>query len=186
MLPSTFQKLSPASEKKLLFLAITTFLLAASCMMYFDTLLQNEAAPLGIVSFELAKTLDCSTQILDSWKITEGAMLSAEWSLWFDYIFIIAYAFLLCLIIHRVRRVIWKDQESLGYRLGIDMIRMVVYAGVLDMVENFALLQLFYDDLQSHWSTLAFVTALIKFINIGLAILYILISLVVAGIKKIT
>ncbi|MCH2193404.1 hypothetical protein [Kordia sp.] len=180
------KKLSPSAEKKLLFLAIATFLLAGSCMMYFDTLLKNEIAPMGIVSFELAKTLDYSTQILDSWKSTEGAMQSAEWSLWFDYIFIIAYTLLLCLFIHRVRRNIWTNGESLVNRLGVVMIRIVIYAGVLDMVENFALLQLFYDDLTSHWSTLAFVTATIKFISILLAILYVLISLLIAGIKKIT
>ncbi|WP_420571552.1 hypothetical protein [Kordia sp.] len=186
MLSSIFQKLSPAAEKKLLVLAIATFLLAASCMIHFDTLLKNEVAPLGIISFELAKTLDGSTEILNTWKYTEGALLSAEWSLWFDYVFIITYTLLLCLIIHRVRRTIWKDPETLGYRLGIVVIRTIVYAAILDMVENFALLQLFYGDLQSHWSTLAFVAAAIKFVNITLGILYVVISLLIAGIKKIT
>ncbi|WP_298507796.1 hypothetical protein [uncultured Kordia sp.] len=186
MLSSIFQKLSPAAEKKLLILAIATFILAGSCMVHFDTLLKNDAAPLGIISFELAKTLDCSTQILDSWKTTTGAMQSAEWSLWFDYIFIITYTVLLCLVIHRVRRTVWTNRESLAYRFGIVMIRVVVWAGILDMVENFALLQLFYGDLEPHWSTLAFVTAMIKFICIGLGILYVLIGLLTAGIKKIT
>ena len=93
MLSATFQKLSKASEKKLLFLAITGFLLAASCMLHFDDLLKNELAPYGIVSFELASSLDDSTQILNTWKATEGAMQSAEWSLWFDYIFIITYTY---------------------------------------------------------------------------------------------
>ncbi|MFK7748772.1 MAG: hypothetical protein AB8B65_10295 [Kordia sp.] len=186
MLLSTFKKLSNTSEKKLLILAIATFLLAASCMIHFDTLLKNEVAPLGIISFELAKDLDCSTQILNAWKATDGAMLSTEWSLWFDYIFIIAYTFLLCLVIYRVRRIIWKNPESLAYRLGIVLIRAVIFAGFLDMVENFALLQLFYGDLQTHWSTLAFATALLKFINIGLGIVYVLVSLLTAGIKKIT
>ncbi len=184
MFTSTFKKLSNASEKKLLLLAVLMFLLAASCMVHFDTLLKNDVAPLGIISFELAKTLDCSTKIITSWQATEGAMFSAEWSLWFDYIFMIAYAFLLCLIINRITRIVWKQPESLGYRLGIVLMRMVVFAAFLDAVENFALLQLFYGDLQKHWSTLAFATATIKFINIILAILYVIISLIIAGIKK--
>jgi len=185
MLSAIFKKLSPAAEKKLLILAIASFILAASCMIHFDKLLQNEFAPLGIISLELANSFENATQILNSWKATEGAMLSAEWSLWFDYIFIITYVFLLCLVIRRIRRLVWKNPESLAYRFGKVMIQFTIYAGILDMVENFALLQLFYDNLQSHWATLAFATAMIKFINIALAILYVLIGLVAAGVKKI-
>jgi len=186
MFISPFKKLSNASEKKLLILAIAAFLLAATCMIQFDTLLKNEIAPLGIISFELAKTLDCTTQILASWQATEGAMQAAEWSLWFDYVFIIAYAFLLCLVIHRTTRIVWKNPESLGHRLGVVIIRMVIFAAFLDMVENFALLQLFYGDLQSHWASLAFATATVKFIQIIFGILFVVISLIIAGIKKYT
>lgn len=186
MLSFSFQKLSPTAEKKLLLLAIATFLLAGSCMVHFDTLLKNEFAPFGVISFELANTLENSTQILNSWEATEGAMQSAEWSLWFDYIFIIIYVFLLCLLIHRVRRTVWKNQESLAYKFGIIMMRTVLYAGIMDMVENFALLQLYYGELESHWATLAFVMALLKFINLALGIIYVLIGLLTAGIKKLT
>ncbi|QHI37964.1 hypothetical protein IMCC3317_33470 [Kordia antarctica] len=184
MFTSPFKKLSNASEKRLLLIAFLIFLLAASCMIHFDTLLKNDVAPLGIISFELASTLDCSTKILNSWQATEGAMNSAAWSLWFDYIFMFAYGFLLCLIIHRTARIVWKQPENLGYRLGIVLLRMVIFAVFLDAVENFALLQLFYGDLQSHWSTLAFATATIKFINIIFGILYVIVSLIIVGIKK--
>lgn len=184
MFTSTFKKLSNTSENKLLFLAVLIFLLAGSCMVHFDTALKNEVAPLGIISFELAQTLDGSVKILDSWQATEDALFSAEWSLWFDYIFIITYSFLLCLVIYRTRRIIWKQPENLGYRLGTILIQMVIFAGFLDMVENFALLQLFYGNIQKHWSTLAFATALVKFINIAFGILYVVISLLIAGIKK--
>lgn len=184
MFTPAFKKLSNASEKKLLLLAALIFLLAASCMFHFDTLLQNEVAPFGIISFELAKTLDCSTQIINSWKATEGAMLSAEWSLWFDYVFMIAYAFLLSLILYRVTRIVWKSSESQRYRVGIVLIRMVIFAAFLDAVENFALLQLFYGDLQKHWSTLAFATATVKFCQVGIAILFVMYSLVAYFFKK--
>ena len=185
MFASPFKKLSNTSEKKLLILAIATFLLAATCMFQFDILLQNELAPLGIISFELAKTLDCTTQMLASWQATEGAMLSAEWSLWFDYIFIIAYVLVLSLILHRVTRVVWKQPESQRYRLGIVLIRTTFFAGFLDMVENFALLQLFYGDLQQHWTTLAFATATVKFCFTGIAIVFVIYSLIAYLIKKI-
>ncbi|PTX64003.1 hypothetical protein C8N46_101613 [Kordia periserrulae] len=186
MLSSTFQKLSNTTEKKLLFLAIACFLLAGSCMMHFDEPLKSEVSPLGIVSLELAKTLENATQILNTWNATETAMQAAEWSLWFDYVFIITYVLLLCLMLHRTRRMVWKETTSLAYRIGTVLITMVVFAGLLDMVENFALLQLFYGDLQSHWVHLAFATATIKFINIVIGILYVIISWLMVGIKKLT
>jgi hypothetical protein len=85
-----------------------------------------------------------------------------------------------------VRRTVWTNKDSIAYQLGKGILPTAIYAGVLDMVENFALLQLFYGDLESHWATLAFVTAMLKFINIALGILYVLIGLLVAGIKKIS
>jgi hypothetical protein len=184
MFTSPFQKLSNTAEKRILLIAVLIFLLAGSCMVHFDVLLKNEIAPLGIISFELAKNLDCATQIMNAWQATEGAMLSAEWSLWFDYIFIIAYVLLLSLILHRVTRIVWKQPESQRYRVGIVLIRMTFFAGFLDMVENFALLQLFYGDLQKHWATLAFATATVKFCFIGIALLFVIYSLVAHLIKK--
>ncbi len=186
MFSSPFKKLSKASEKKLLILAITTFLLAGTCMLKFDVLLKTTKAPMGIVSYELAKTVDNADGIIKSWEVVDGAMESAEWSLWFDYIFIITYVLLLCLIIHRVMRFVWTNQESQAYKLGVVMIRMVIFAGFLDMVENFALLKILYNGVQAHWTNLAFVTATIKFIQIIFGILYIIISLIIHGIKKYT
>lgn len=174
MFSSPFQQLSKASEKKLLILAITTFLLAGTCMVKFDVLLKTSEATLGIVSFELAKTVDTADKIIKSWEVVDGAMQSAEWSLWFDYIFIITYVLLLTLLIHKVITNVWTNKESQRHRLGIVLIRMVIFAGVLDMVENFSLLQIFYYDSQTHWVTLAFVAATIKFIQLALGILYVL------------
>ncbi|WP_298419451.1 hypothetical protein [uncultured Kordia sp.] len=184
MFSSPFKKLSNAAEKKLLILAITTFLLAGTCMVQFDVLLKTVEAPLGIISFELARTVDSADAIITSWQAVDGAMKSAEWSLWFDYIFIITYVFLLCLLIHKVMKLAWPNKESQAYRLGTVLIRMVIFAGVLDMVENFALLQIFYDGIQAHWTNLAFVTALLKFIKLALGILYLLVSYLIYLLKK--
>ncbi|EDP98359.1 hypothetical protein U8527_20400 [Kordia algicida OT-1] len=185
MLSSTFQKLSKSSEKKLLFLAITTFMLAGSCMLYFDRFLKTDFAPNKIISFELSSTLKCSQDILMSWQKKEGALQAAEWSLWFDYIFIITYVMFLSLLIHLVRKHVADNSTALAYRLGTVLIGMTMFAGFLDMVENFALLQLFYGDLQKHWTLLAFATASIKFMHIGLGLLYVVIGFGVILLKKI-
>ena len=92
--------------------------------------------------------------------------------------------FLLSLILYRVTRIVWKTPDSQRYRMGIVLIRMVIFAAFLDAVENFALLQLFYGDLQKHWSTLAFATATVKFCQVGIAILFVIYSLVAYFFKK--
>ncbi|WP_156168438.1 hypothetical protein [Kordia zhangzhouensis] len=180
----TFSTLSVTAEKRLFVLTIASFLLAASCMIHFDEPLKSEITPLGIVSFELAKTPEKALQILTLWQTTENAILSAEWSLWFDYIFIITYALLLSLIIGHTQKKCWKSQDGLGFRLGTIMIRMVILAAFLDMVENAALLLLYYGDVKSLWTHLAFAAATIKFIHLMLAIIYIIVSWLVIGFKK--
>ena len=184
MFASPYQKLSKAAEKKLFVLAILIFLLAGSCMIHFDSFLQNEVAPFGIISFELTRTVTLSVEILTSWHTIPQVWLAAERSLWFDYIFMISYALLLTLLIHKTAKTLWKRVENIGYRLGIVLLRATFFAAFLDAVENVALLQLFYGDIQQHWVSLGFTTALLKFIILTLGITYILVSLAVAGIKK--
>lgn len=179
-----FQKLTSSQSNKLLLLAMLSFVLAGSCMLYFDGFLKNEWAPWGIISLELAQTLERTAQIIETWKQTEVAMRAAELSLWFDYLFIISYVFLLCFLIDRVRRLCWNDPNSQGYRLGTVLMQRLVFAGFLDMIENLALLQIFYGDLRSSWASLAYSVAVVKFAIIILGLLYLGICLLFVGIKK--
>lgn len=60
-----------------------------------DKPLQTSAAPSGIVSFELARTLDSSQAMINSWD--ENARLAAAFGLGFDYLFMPIYAVALSL-----------------------------------------------------------------------------------------
>lgn len=186
MLTSPYKKLSKATEKKLLIFSVLFFAIMAALMMYFDTPLQNEKAPHGIISFEFAKTADNASDMLKSWETPAHALASAEKSLWFDYIFMIAYALGLSLIIHLVITKIWKDPEDLYYRLGVSLLWSVFFAAFLDAIENLGLLQLFYGSTNEKWASLAFATASLKFVIIVHCLLYVLLSVVYQGFKKIT
>lgn len=183
MLTSPYKKLTKTAEKKLTRIALVFFLITASAMLYFDAPLKNEHTPLGIVSFEMTRTVDEATTIVNTWKSSEGSKIAAERSLWFDYIFMLAYALLISLILHKVIRYVWKEDTTI-HKIGIILMRGVFFAAFLDAVENFGLLKLYYGDMKQHWMSLASSTAMLKFILLIFAILYVLISLLYKGIKK--
>lgn len=155
-------------QKKILFL----FTIATMAVMNFlDIPLKNEIANNGIVSFELAGSLQNSVDILNSWD--SNAILYAGISLGFDYLFMLMYSLLLYVLIKDISSKFTNDSlVKLGKYLALSML----FAGALDAVENFALIQLYLGDLDEVFSIIAFYSAALKFILIGIGIIFILSS----------
>lgn len=59
-------------------------------MGFFDEPIRGGAAPLGIVSFELAGTPERAAAILDQWAASD-AIEAAWWGTWVDYIYLVIY-----------------------------------------------------------------------------------------------
>ncbi len=98
-----------------------------------DVPLQTDAAPNGIVSFELAWTPEVAQGILDSWD--DGARLFAAFGLGLDYLFMPAYALSLSLGI-----LLLKNGRTGWYsRLAVWMGWGAIAAALFDAVENYAL-----------------------------------------------
>lgn len=113
------------------------FLITSTGMRVFNAPLVTAEAPLGIISFELAGSLEASDRILHSWN--DNAKLHAAISLGFDFLFIPVYVTLLLVSISLttgkptesvpiIRNVAWGIESS------------VVIAGLLDVVENISLI----------------------------------------------
>lgn len=86
----------PQSSRKLLFyffLAMTLVIFAIFRVL--DQPLRTAAAPNGIVSFELARTVAASRSMVDSWDV--NARLFAAFGLGLDYLFMPVYALALSL-----------------------------------------------------------------------------------------
>ncbi len=132
--------------------------------------LDQPLAPNGIVSFELARTLDHATTILNSWSAQ--AKLYAAFGLGLDYLFMPLYAVTISLgvLLTMGRHKSWFGM--LGVWIGWGSLA----AALFDATENFALWHLMLNDLNSVWPQIAFWCASFKFALIAIGLVYALVG----------
>ena len=168
---SPFHYLSKSTEKKLSLILFGLMVVIVVLMRLFDAPLKNEASPQGIVSFELAKDVDWSVAIIDSWD--SFAKASAKRSMTLDFLFLVVYGLFIGLMIHKVNSV-WRSSRF--HTVGIALIYLVFIASFFDILENIALLLLLNGSLEQIWSSTAFYFAILKFFILALALVFIIIS----------
>lgn len=133
--------------------------LASGVMWRFGQVPKTPEAPLRIVSFELAGTLERAQQILDSWRKVDGmADIRAAFQIGADFLFILAYAPLMALLVY-------LGGEALG-EAWILLAGLVAWgqlgAGLFDMVENIGLMQVLLGAQTNRWAAVAAWSARIK------------------------
>ena len=99
----------------------------------------------------------------------------------FDFLFLIVYGLFIGLMIHKVNRV-WRSSRF--HSMGIVLIYLVFLASFFDIIENIALLLLLSGNLEQIWSSTAFYFAILKFIIIALALVFIIISVIALFFNK--
>lgn len=132
----------------------------------------TEAAPQGIVSFELAGNLLAAQGMMVSWGPV--GQISAGLSLGLDYLFIVTYVAAIglgCVLVAR-----WMAVASLA---GAVLAWGVVGAGILDMLENYALIQVLLGSQQEVWPLVARWCAIPKFVIVAAGLGYVLIGAIV-------
>jgi hypothetical protein len=137
--------------------------------------LVTSQAPQGIISFELAKTSERSTAILNSWDSTQK--LIAAFSLGLDYVFILIYSITLSLGCVWTSSILSAKRPALAM-LGIFIAWLQWVAAILDGIENVVLFRLLLDDISSPYPQLAFWCAILKFGIIFAGILWCLFAMV--------
>lgn len=137
------------------FLAFTIIIFGV--FSFLDQPLQTSAAPGGIVSFELARTLDASQTIVNSWD--SNARLFAAFGLGFDYLFMPVYALALSLGLLLAGNGIINWYKTFTTWLGWGAFA----AALFDAVENYALWQVLTGNTNSVIPQLAWLCATIKF-----------------------
>ena len=171
MIISPFQFLSKPTEKKLILILLGLMVVMVVLMRFFDAPLKNETSPHGIVSFELAKDVNRSVAVIESWD--KLARTSADWSMRFDFLFLIVYGLFIGLMIHKVNRV-WRSSRV--HSMGIALIYLVFLASFFDIIENIALVLLLRGNLIQVYSSIAYYFAMMKFIILATALMFIIIS----------
>ena len=135
--------------------------------------LENDIAPLGILSLQFAGGLSTALSILTSWGETER--LYAAFNLGFDYLYLACYALFLsatCSWLARTWQLHSKRFSTAGFLLAWAMFA----AAALDMIENVALWQLLLGAMNAFWPILATTCATLKFGIILAGVTYIAIG----------
>jgi hypothetical protein len=171
MVEKFFGSFSKSAEKRFTFFITLLMVITIIVMRYFDAPLKNEVSKHGIISFELAKDLIVSKEILNSWNV--HAKISASMSMGFDFLF---------LLIYKINNQYGKN--FIFYKFGKLLMLSIFFAALFDVVENIALIKLLLGDLKQYWSTIAYYFAFVKFTIVAVCIVYILLSWFGLLIKK--
>ncbi len=182
MTPRTPFNWLPVAEQPRAFvvlLALTIALLIAEQIT--GAPLTTDAAPSGIVSFELAGALPVAQSILASWDAT--ARVYAGLNLGLDFLFIAAYASCIGLGCVLVARNLARQSTRVA-SIGSVLAWALWLAALLDCIENYALIQLLLGSQQAAFAAIAQMCAVPKFLIVGLGIAYVLLGAGAAMIVK--
>ncbi|MBN8589861.1 MAG: hypothetical protein J0L94_16225 [Rhodothermia bacterium] len=127
----------------------------------------------GIVAFEFAGTPEQAFNLLRDWG--SAGQRAAYTSLWWDFLFMLAYGGALVLLVRQIARRHRRIKPSRIWAVK----SIVVAAVVLDITENIALLQVLQGNLEG-WVLAAWWSALVKFILIGIVLALLMLGFVVS------
>jgi hypothetical protein len=148
-------------------------LVIAMAVMAFLQWVDTHLRPSGIVAFELAGSFEVVCQILEGWD--SNAKAYARISLWVDFLFIASYTTTIGL-----GCVILADHYSTRIpafaELGVILSWSMLVAACLDCAENYSLIRLLNGSNNHSLPFMASCCAAVKFVIIGICILYVLIE----------
>jgi hypothetical protein len=145
--------------------------------------LQNEAAPGGIVPFELAGGVEQATHILESWDAT--ARIYAAFGLGLDFLFMVVYSTsiaMACLWAASVLGGVGGGLTGLGVWLAWGQWG----AALLDAMENVALFVVLVGPVSSPWPQVAWGCATVKFALILMGLFYVMVAACIATVRRFT
>lgn len=164
-----FERITTKKQTLLFLILLTVTALLLTVMNVTGAPLETAAAPSGIISYELAGTVEQASAILNSWD--SYARISAAFSLGIDYLFMVAYSTLFSLACVMAAQVFLHRNGGFITILGIMLAWGQWIAAVFDAVENLSLTIMLFNEPSGLWPQLAYTMAVMKFtlILIGLA-----------------
>ena len=155
-------------------LLVGTFIMLV-VMQVVNTPLKTDAAPAGIVTFELTGSLQGAQVIMASW--TGKAMTWAALSMGLDFLFLALYGLtiaLACVLLAEgMTSAVWIS-------MGVWLAYAVLLAAVLDIIENIALIRLLLGADSPVLPILAKWMAIPKFLLVLLSLLYLPLAWVIS------
>lgn len=161
-----------------LFLAFLAATIVVSAGMWATSgSLTTSVAPHGIVSFEFSGDSETAALIIESWG--DRGRIEAAFNLGLDFLFIAVWVPAIAL------GCLWVAQHFGRYVRALRVIAVLqIVAGVLDMVENVALLNLLLAAPAEPWPQLAWWAAALKFSIVGGGVAAIAAGVIAAGARR--
>ncbi len=168
------------NRNKILVVTVALFIISSLSMGAIDSFMQNDTTPYGIISFEFIKTIDAANAAMTAWGDTGKSATGI--SLGLDYLYILIYSTMAVIFL-----LITSEKVSLTNPRFGKTIRSVAYAfpivGILDMIENFGLIQVLLGSQNEIWPLTAYYFASAKFISLGIALVFLVSGQLYAKIK---
>ena len=158
-------------RKTLLWANLAFTLLLAVIFLRINAPLVGPLSPAGIISLQLAWSVENTQVILESWDI--GIHLIAAFGLGFDYLFMVSYALTISLAL------LLATEQNKGRftRLGNWIAWGVIIAALLDALENLGQAQEIVYGTIASWPPVIAVFATLKFILLFLGLSFVLFGL---------
>lgn len=157
------------NQRKLFWYIFVLVLVLMIVMNFVGVPLNTPAAPYGIISFELAGSVERSSQIIASWDST--ANQRAAFILGLDFLFIPVYVIAISLgctlASGRLNSRNWPLSQ-----VGDFLVWGIILAGILDMIENIALSLILFGTISNPLPQAAFWCASAKFMFVFLGLVY--------------
>ena len=167
--------ISPKFRKRILIILILVTLALMALLNGINKPLISSVSPFGIISFELAGTLDSAQKILADWG--ETLRLIAAFSLGLDYVFMLAYPLAIGLACSWIAEELAAHHHPLA-ALGIWLAWAQGLAAFLDAIENISLIEVLLGMEIALWPRLAQICAVSKFVLVISGLLYVIFGLV--------
>lgn len=168
-----YQRIPSKRRGAVFFSCLALTLALMFVLLRIDAPLKTAAAPQGIVSYELAGSIDGAQRILDSWNPT--AQLYAAFSLGLDTLYMPAYAIAIGLACVWAAE-LWSKRRSPSAAVGVGLAWGLLVAALCDAIENIALVTMLLSGVREPWPAVAFGCAALKFALIGGGLVYVLIG----------
>lgn len=153
--------------KKIVIAAFATVVMIV-VMRWMGSGLESKVSPLGIVSFELTKSYSAAKEIIEV-----VGQKPLQWNIAIDFLFLIVYTFFFFFCC----KAIMQQFRSSGLKtLGFIFLELSVLAGVLDLVENIAMLITLGGYGSDISVGVSYYTAIAKFTAIAIILVYILVA----------
>jgi hypothetical protein len=183
---SPYHAISPRARRPFFWVLLALSLLLMGILNAAGAELVNETAPYGIISFELAGSVEKAGAILTSWDRTD--QIRAAFNLGLDYLFMLAYAASIGLGCTLAAEALARCKWPLA-RLGPWLAWGLILAALCDALENWALLSVLFSlpgpgMLAAAWPALAWTCAWLKFGLVFAGLIYLFYSSAVVLVQR--